>query len=84
MADDLTAIATDLIAERNVTGDNRGAYAQAFALFNCGIAGGTVLGPLWISSMSDLGWQATTIALGILSLSAGLPITVFYVEGRRS
>jgi hypothetical protein len=55
VADDLTAIATDLIAERNVTGDNRDAYAQAFALFNCGIASGTVLGPLWVSSMSDLG-----------------------------
>jgi hypothetical protein len=56
VANDLTAIATDLIAERNVTGDNRDAYAQAFALFNCGIASGTVLGPLWMSSMSILGW----------------------------
>ena len=84
MADDLTAIATDLIAERTVTGDSRGAYAQAFALFNCGIASGTVLGPLWMSSTSDWGWQVATIALGILSLSASLPIAVFYTEDRNS
>ena len=46
-----------------------GAYAQAFALFNCAIAAGTVLGPLWTSfALKALGWGNMNLCLAVLSL----------------
>lgn len=46
-----------------------GAYAQAFALFNCAIAAGTVLGPLWTSfALKALGWGNMNLCLAIVAL----------------
>lgn len=47
-----------------------GAYAQAFALFNCAIAAGTVVGPFWTSfALEELGWGNTNLGLACLALS---------------
>lgn len=46
-----------------------GAYAQAFALFNCAIAAGTVLGPLWTSfALKALGWGNMNLCLASVAL----------------
>lgn len=53
-----------------------GAYAQAFALFNCAIAAGTVLGPLWTSfALQALGWGNMNLCLAVLA-SSGIVVVV--------
>lgn len=53
-----------------------GAYAQAFALFNCAIAAGTVLGPLWTSfGLKALGWGNMNLCLAVVAL-LGVAIVV--------
>ena len=60
-----------------VSGSN-GAYAQAFSLFNCGIAGGTMVGPLWMGfAVAYRGWALATLTLGLLALSAIVPVAIF-------
>ncbi|KAF2820230.1 MFS general substrate transporter [Ophiobolus disseminans] len=78
VADDLTTIASNMTADNHGAGDGRGAYAQAYALFNCGIAGGTVLGPLLMSTVSRFGWQPVTLGLATLPALACVPIALFY------
>ncbi|OJJ48140.1 hypothetical protein ASPZODRAFT_130079 [Penicilliopsis zonata CBS 506.65] len=55
-----------------------GAYAQAFSLFNCAIAAGTVVGPLWTGlGISQLGWGYTNLVMGAMALSAAIVLALF-------
>ena len=78
LVDDLSAVAEELELESPEKNGSRGPFAQAFALFNCGIAGGTVLGPLWMGfAVPSLGWPSATLILGILALLACVPVLLF-------
>ena len=51
-----------------------GAYAQAFALFNCAMAAATLFGPVlagWLSQ--QYGWGTMSVALGIFAFSGAIP-----------
>ena len=51
-----------------------GAYAQAFALFNCAMAAATLFGPVFAGCLSQrYGWKTMTLAMGIFSLSGAIP-----------
>jgi hypothetical protein len=55
-----------------------GAYAQAFALFNCAISGGTVVGPLWTSFATHrLGWGNMNLCLAAFALTGIVMIVSF-------
>ncbi|KAF2466259.1 MFS general substrate transporter [Lindgomyces ingoldianus] len=80
VADDLTQIAQTLSSPFSGYPSGRGMYAQSFALFNCGIAGGRVIGPLWVSAASRFGWQVVTALMGGLALSACVSIAMFHKD----
>ena len=51
-----------------------GAYAQAFALFNCAMAAATLFGPVmagWLSQ--QYGWATMTLAMSIFAFSGAIP-----------
>ncbi|KAG0648064.1 putative MFS-type transporter [Hyphodiscus hymeniophilus] len=51
-----------------------GAYAQAFALFNCSMAAATLFGPVFAGALvQNYGWKAMTLAMGIFSLTGAIP-----------
>ena len=55
-----------------------GAYAQAYALFNCAYAGGTLVGPLWSGLLVDrAGWSTMTWTLGLLSIVTAVPAALW-------
>ncbi|KAL8826460.1 MAG: hypothetical protein Q9170_007393 [Blastenia crenularia] len=58
-----------------------GAYAQAFALFNCAMAAGTLFGPVVAGSLVDNhGWGVMTAAMGAFAFSGAIP-AFFYTGG---
>lgn len=60
-----------------------GAYAQAFALFNCAIAGGVVVGPLWTSLATDpLGWGNMNLCLAVFALSGTMVVVSHVIPSR--
>ena len=51
-----------------------GAYAQAFALFNCSMAAATLFGPVVAGALiKRYGWGVMTAAMGIFSFSGAFP-----------
>ena len=51
-----------------------GAYAQAFALFNCSMAAATLFGPVFAGALMDrFGWKVMSLALGIFAVSGAIP-----------
>ncbi|KAM0146323.1 hypothetical protein ACHAPG_011198 [Botrytis cinerea] len=55
-----------------------GAYAQAYALFNCSMAAATIFGPVFAGALiTQFGWKAMTLAMGIFSLTGAIPCLVF-------
>ena len=78
LAADLTAVAEEMAVKHPDMNGRTGSYAQAFALFNCGIASGVVLGPLWMGfAVPDLGWMVATMTLGVLALLVCIPVLLF-------
>ncbi|KAL8849331.1 MAG: hypothetical protein Q9221_005682 [Calogaya cf. arnoldii] len=58
-----------------------GAYAQAFALFNCSMAAGTLFGPVVAGAIVERhGWGAMTAAMGVFAFSGAIP-AFFYTGG---
>ncbi|KAL8710612.1 MAG: hypothetical protein Q9220_004836 [cf. Caloplaca sp. 1 TL-2023] len=58
-----------------------GAYAQAFALFNCSMAAATLFGPVVAGALVDrYGWGVMTMAMGIFAFSGAVP-AFFYTGG---
>ncbi|KAI9758717.1 MAG: hypothetical protein M4579_002892 [Chaenotheca gracillima] len=56
----------------------QGAYAQAYGLFNCAFAGGTLLGPLLAGFVSaQAGWGTMAWALALLSGVSAVPAVIF-------
>ncbi|GAB7341742.1 hypothetical protein MBLNU457_g0076t1 [Dothideomycetes sp. NU457] len=53
---------------------DKGAYAQAYGLFNMAFAGGCLVGPLVGGLINQhYGWGATTLALGCMSIFSAVP-----------
>lgn len=52
----------------------RGAYAQAYGLFNCAFAAGILIGPIWGGFVSTkVGWGTMCWTLGVLSAVGAIP-----------
>ncbi|KAI4195261.1 MAG: hypothetical protein LQ348_002488 [Seirophora lacunosa] len=85
----LTIIMTPLLAEityilnakeRHHPGlfGEKGAYAQAYGLFNCAFAGGMLVGPLWAGFVVEKsGWGTMCLSLGILAVVTAVPAFLF-------
>ncbi|KAK3172881.1 hypothetical protein OEA41_006206 [Lepraria neglecta] len=55
-----------------------GAYAQAFALFNCAMAAATLFGPVAAGALIERhGWGALTAAMGIFAFSGAIPAFLY-------
>ncbi|KAF2453508.1 MFS transporter [Lineolata rhizophorae] len=55
----------------------KGAYAQAYGLFNVAYAAGCMIGPLWGGMMRDrFGWGTTTWTLGLLAGVSAVPVVL--------
>lgn len=51
-----------------------GAYAQAFALFNCAMAAATLFGPVFAGALIEAyGWGVMTTAMGAFAFSGAIP-----------
>ena len=51
-----------------------GAYAQAFALFNCSMAAATLFGPVVAGALIErYGWGVMTAAMGVFAFSGAFP-----------
>lgn len=60
-----------------VFGD-KGAYAQAYALFITAFAAGTLIGPIWAGYIkAAAGWDTMTWTLALLSASGALPAVIW-------
>lgn len=58
-----------------------GAYAQAFALFNCSMAAATLFGPVVAGSLIErYDWGVMTAAMGVFAFSGAIP-SFFYTGG---
>lgn len=85
----LTIVMTPLLAEVTYILDEKekhhpglfgekGAYAQAYGLFNCAFAGGMLVGPLWAGFVVEsAGWGTMCLSLGILSVVSAIPAMLF-------
>ncbi|CAD6450801.1 0393c4d8-d7af-4f58-aa68-537893771d0a [Sclerotinia trifoliorum] len=59
-----------------------GAYAQAYALFNCSMAAATIFGPVFAGALiTQYGWKTMGLAMGIFSLTGAIPC-LFFTGGR--
>lgn len=59
----------------------RGAYAQAYGLYNCAFSGGMLLGPLWGGFVvGRAGWGTMCLSLGLLSAASAIP-AVLWTDG---
>ncbi|KAL8785682.1 MAG: hypothetical protein Q9213_003241 [Squamulea squamosa] len=81
VAADLSAV----VEEKERTDPNAfgpgGAYAQAFALFNCAMAAATLFGPVVAGAIVERhGWGAMTAAMGAFAFSGAVP-AFFYTGG---
>ncbi|KAL8909536.1 MAG: hypothetical protein Q9171_005015 [Xanthocarpia ochracea] len=74
VAADLSAVVEEKErADPNAFGPG-GAYAQAFALFNCSMAAGTLFGPVAAGVIVERhGWGAMTAAMGAFAFSGAIP-----------
>ena len=85
----LTMVMTPLLAEITYIIDTKekhhpglfgqkGAYAQAYGLFNCAFAGGMLVGPLWAGAVVDKqGWGTMCLTLGIFAVVSAIPAFLF-------
>ena len=56
----------------------KGAYAQAYGLFNTAFAAGTLIGPIWGGFvLQKAGWATMTWTLGLLSVVSALPAVIW-------
>lgn len=56
----------------------KGAYAQAYALFNMSFAGGTLVGPLWGGFVVQRsGWGVMSLSLGVLCAVSAVPAVIW-------
>ena len=56
----------------------KGAYAQAYGLFNTAFAGGTLIGPIWGGFVvARAGWDTMAWSLGLLSALSAIPAVLW-------
>ena len=56
----------------------KGAYAQAYGLFNTAFAGGMLVGPIWGGFVTGkAGWATTCWSLGLWSAVSAVPALLF-------
>jgi len=56
----------------------KGAYAQAYALFNVSFAGGTLVGPIWGGFVVQRsGWGVMSLSLGVLCAVSAVPALIW-------
>jgi len=56
----------------------KGAYAQAYALFNMAFAAGCMIGPIWAGMVNEsAGWGTMAWSLGLLSVVTAVPTVVW-------
>ncbi|KAL8856520.1 MAG: hypothetical protein Q9178_006835 [Gyalolechia marmorata] len=82
VAADLSAVVEETErANPNAFGPG-GAYAQAFALFNCSMAAATLFGPVAAGAIVERhGWGALTAAMGAFAFSGAIPAVSTPVNG---
>ncbi|KAI9791728.1 MAG: hypothetical protein M1816_003538 [Peltula sp. TS41687] len=57
---------------------SKGAYAQAYGLFNVSFAGGTLVGPLWAGFVeARAGWNTMAWTMGLLCVVSAVPAWLF-------
>lgn len=81
VAADLSAVVEE--KEKNDPGifGPGGAYAQAFALFNCSMAAATLFGPVVAGTLVEqYGWKVMTAAMGVFAFSGAIPSVGFPTE----
>ena len=79
VAADLSAVVED--KERTDPGifGPGGAYAQAFALFNCSMAAATLFGPVVAGALiSRWGWGVMTACMGVFAFSGAVPAVSYF------
>ena len=53
----------------------KGAYAQAYGLFNVAFAGGCLVGPIWGGLVVErAGWETMTWTMGLLNAAGAVPV----------
>lgn len=74
MAADLSAVVEEKErADPDAFGPG-GAYAQAFALFNCAMAAATLFGPVVAGVLVErYGWEVVSAAMGLFAFSGAIP-----------
>lgn len=56
----------------------KGAYAQAYGIYNCAFAGGMLVGPLWGGFVvGRAGWGTMCWSLGLLSAASAVPAVLW-------
>jgi MFS family permease len=57
---------------------NKGAYAQAYGIYNCAFSGGMVLGPIWGGFLvRSAGWGTMAWSLAVLSAFSVIPAALW-------
>lgn len=75
LAADLASMVEATEKERPGVFGPYGAYAQAFALFNCSMAAGTLAFPIWTGFINEKkGWAFMAWTLGVASGLAAIPV----------
>lgn len=79
LAADLSFAVDQMEADEPGCFGEKGAYAQAYALFNCSMAAATVVGPLLSGGIQDrFGAPGVSLVMGLWCLSAALPVVSAY------
>ncbi|KAA8571689.1 hypothetical protein MFRU_016g01550 [Monilinia fructicola] len=82
VAADLSLVVGEIEIENPGKFGPGGAYAQAYALFNCSMAAATIFGPVFSGAIiTQYGWKSMTIAVGIFSITGAIPC-LFFTGGR--
>ncbi|KAI9642954.1 hypothetical protein NHQ30_008688 [Ciborinia camelliae] len=78
VAADLSLVVGEIEMENPGKFGPGGAYAQAYALFNCSMAAATIFGPVFAGAIiTHYGWKAMTLAMGMFSLTGAIPCLFF-------
>lgn len=72
---EMSNVVVQIEKERPGVFGTKGAFAQAYGLFNLAFAGGCLIGPVWGGLITEhAGWGTMTWTLGLLSASTCVPV----------
>lgn len=85
---EVTYVVTTMEQNRPGVFGTRGAFAQAYGIYNCALAGGMLIGPLWGGLVVEkAGWKTMCWSLGLLSAVTAVPAALWtggWVWGQES